>query len=66
MAETDWQTELAGLLAEKGHSPPEVEKIMARVLVHESELQLDSVMDSIGEGRFDLTAIIAEALNDSK
>lgn len=62
MADTDWQTELAEMLAEKGHTPAEIEKIMARVRIYESELQLDSVMDSIGNGRFDLAAIIAEAL----
>lgn len=62
MVESDWQTELAGLLAEKGHSPKEVEKIIARVRKYETEMQLDSVMDSIDSGRFDLAAIIEEAL----
>ncbi|MGE0760490.1 MAG: hypothetical protein AB7F89_13435 [Pirellulaceae bacterium] len=62
MAETDWQTELSGLLAEKGHTPEEVQKIMARIRQYESQVQLDSIMDSIDGGRFDLAAIISEAL----
>lgn len=64
MADDNWQTELAGLLAEKGHTPEEIQKIVARVQKYDSELRLDSVMDSIAGGRFDLSAMIAEALKD--
>jgi hypothetical protein len=62
MTESDWQSDLAGMLAEKGHTPAEVQKIVARVQQYENEMQVDSVMDSIDAGRFDLAAIIKEAL----
>jgi hypothetical protein len=61
MSEGDWQQELTNMLAEKGHTPKEIDKIVARMKKYESELQVDSVMDSIDAGRFDLAAIIAEA-----
>ena len=62
MDETDWETELADLLADKGHNAKEIQKIIARMRQYEVEMQVDSVMDSIDAGRFDLAAIIAEAL----
>ena len=62
MAESDWEAELAEMLAEKGHSSTEVQKIVDRVRQYEVEMQVDSVMDSIDAGRFDLAAIIKEAL----
>lgn len=64
MAESDWETELAELLADKGHNSREIQKIIARVRQFEVEMQVDSVMDSIDAGRFDLAAIIAEALRE--
>jgi hypothetical protein len=63
MAESDWQSELTELLEDKGHSPREIEKIVDKMRQYEAELQVDSVMDSIDAGRFDLAAIIQEALN---
>ena len=62
MDETDWEDELADMLSEKGHNSKEIQKIIARMRRYESEMQVDSVMDSIDAGRFDLAAIIAEAL----
>ena len=48
--------------AENGHSDDDVAKIMQRVMRYESDMQLDSVMASIGDGTLDLTAIVREAL----
>jgi hypothetical protein len=62
MSESDWQADLTEMLVEKGHSENEIHKIIQRVKEYESELQIDSVMDSIDAGRFDLSAIIKEAL----
>ncbi len=64
MAESDWETELTELLGGKGHSSNEIQRIIARVRQYEVETQIDSVMDSIDAGRFDLAAIIAEALRE--
>jgi len=64
MDETDWETELSGLLAAKGHNTKEIQKIIGRVREYEVEMQVDSVMDSIDAGRFDLAAIIREALGE--
>ena len=61
-AESGWQEELAALLRENGHSDDDVAKIMQRVMRYESDMQLDSVMASIGDGTLDLTAIVREAL----
>ena len=62
MNDKDWQEELAEFLAERGHNTSEVERIMDRVRQYEAEVQLDSVMDSIAGGSFDIGSIIAEAL----
>ena len=56
--------ELVQLLKERGHSPEEIKKILARVRHYEKELQYDSVMDSIGAGRLNLDGLIREALGD--
>jgi hypothetical protein len=64
MDETDWESDLADLLSSKGHNAKEIQKIVARVRQYETEMQVDSVMDSIDAGRFDLAAIIAEALRE--
>jgi hypothetical protein len=61
-AGSGWQEELAALLRENGHSDEELAKIMQRVRRYESEMQLDSVMASIGDGSLDLAAIVREAL----
>jgi hypothetical protein len=64
MAASDWREELAEMLAEKGYSQPDIEKIIQQIGRRESETQVDSIMDSIDSGSFDLAAIIAEALKE--
>ncbi|MFT5092783.1 MAG: hypothetical protein ACI8P0_001169 [Planctomycetaceae bacterium] len=52
------------LKTEKGHSDLEVEKIMLHLRHYEENTKLNSVMESIGSGSLNLTAIIAQALSD--
>jgi hypothetical protein len=49
-------------LSRKGHSPEEVDKILAQLQKYDREMNIDSVMDSIGQGTFNLQKIIDEAL----
>ena len=51
-------------LKERGHTPEEIDKIMARVHQFDEKTQHDSVMDSIGAGRMNLDAFIKGALKD--
>ena len=62
MDDSAWQTDLKEMLAEKGHTDQEIQKIMSRVKDYEGQMQLESIMASIDAGSFDLSAIIAEAL----
>lgn len=56
--------ELTRMLREMGHDDIEVQKITARLRRYEKEMQLDSIMDSIGKDGFDLDALIREALEE--
>jgi hypothetical protein len=58
----DEYNEVTELLKEMGHSDFEIQKIMARLRRYEKEMQLDSIMDSIGQDGFDLDALIQEAI----
>jgi len=52
------------LKTEKGHSDLEVEKIILHLRHYEENTKLNSVMESIGSGSLNLTAIITQALSD--
>jgi hypothetical protein len=52
------------LKTEKGHSDLEVEKIILHLRHYEENTKLNSVMESIGSGSLNLTAIIHQALGD--
>ena len=54
--------ELEQLLFSRGHTSEEIVRIIQRVRIYEKEAQLDSVMDSIGNGTLNLGVLIAEAL----
>ena len=62
MTEKNEYVELTDYLKTLGHSAYEIDLILARVRQYEVETQHDSIMDSIGNGRLNLTAIINEAL----
>jgi hypothetical protein len=64
MADRDQYAELTEYLRSDGHTDAEIETILARVRKYERETQLDSIMDSIGNGTFDLDALIKEALGE--
>ena len=64
MANEHEYLELVDYLRGLGQTDAEIEKILARVRQYEVETQQDSIMDSIGNGTFDLTALIKEALGE--
>lgn len=62
----DEYVQLSDFLRERGHSELEIQKIVAHVRKYEADTQLYSVMDSIADGRLNLTGIIEEALGDGE
>jgi hypothetical protein len=64
MVESHEYDELVEYLRAEGHSQREIDKILERVAQYERETQLDSLMDSIGNGSLDLPALIKEALGE--
>ncbi len=56
--------ELVGWLTERGHSPEEIAKILAKVEQYDAETVSGSIFDSIDSGDFDIAAIIDEALGE--
>jgi hypothetical protein len=65
MADRHEYDELTEYLRGLGQTEVEIEKILARVRQYEFETQHDSIMDSIGNGTFDLAALIKDALAES-
>jgi hypothetical protein len=65
MAQPHEYDELTEYLRGLGQTDAEIDKILARVRQYEVETQHDSIMDSIGNGTFDLAALIKEALGDN-
>jgi hypothetical protein len=65
MSEPHEYQELSEYLRVEGYSEAEIKSILARVRRYEFEMQHDSVMDSIGNGTFDLAALIKEALEEA-
>ncbi len=57
--------ELVGWLTERGHSPEEIAKILAKVEQYDAETVSGSIFDSIDSGDFDIAAIIEEALGEN-
>ncbi len=62
MSDQSPQEALVAWLQQKGHSPEEIDKILERLSQYDREMNVDSVMDSIAHGSFDLQSIIDEAL----
>lgn len=62
----DPYAELKEYLRGLGQSDAEIEKILSRVKQYENETQHDSIMDAIGCGEIDLTALMKEALGESQ
>ena len=51
-------------LAERGHSPDEIEKIKQHLAKLNDEMYHDSIFDSIASGQIDIDAIVKEALGE--
>ena len=66
MPDANQYDELTEYLRGLGQTDAEIEKILARVRQYEVETQHDSIMDSIGNGTFDLAALIKEALGENE
>jgi hypothetical protein len=49
-------------LQEQGHSPAEVDKIMAKVAEYDAQTLHESIFDSISSGTIDIEKIVREAL----
>lgn len=64
MEKEDDYAEVSEWLRQRGHTTEEIVKILARVQRYETETQLDSVMDSIGNGHIDMDQLIKEALEE--
>lgn len=64
MATNPEYQELTNYLRGLGQSDPEIELILARVRQYEIEMQQDSIMDAIGNGSLDLSALIKEVLGE--
>jgi hypothetical protein len=64
MADPNEYAELTEYLRGLGQTDAEIELILARVRQYEFETQQDSIMDSIGNGTFDLAALIKDALGE--
>ena len=62
MTADDTEQSLIEWLTQRGHTPDDIEKILKRLRQYDREMNVDSVMDSIGKGSFDLQSIIDEVL----
>ena len=58
------QQELISWLKEQGHTPAEVEQILAKVAQYDQQTLHESIFDSIDRGDFNLGKIIEEALGE--
>jgi hypothetical protein len=56
--------ELVTWLTERGHTPDEIAKILAKVADYDARTINESIFDSIDTGDFDLSSLIKEALGD--
>ena len=62
--ELEKQAELIGWLEQQGHTPEQIEKIMAKVAEYDKKTMHESVFDSISDGSFDISKLIEEALGE--
>jgi hypothetical protein len=60
------QQELVEWLREQGHTPVQIDKILAKVAEYDARTLHESIFDSINRGDFNIGAIIREALGDDE
>ena len=58
--------ELVAWLTERGHSPEEIAKILAKLAEYDAQTTHESIFDSIETGDFDIAAAIKAALEVEK
>jgi hypothetical protein len=56
--------QLIAWLQEQGHTPAEVDKIMAKVSEYDAQTLHESIFDSISSGSIDIEKIVREALGE--
>ncbi|MDZ4657464.1 MAG: hypothetical protein SH868_07770 [Bythopirellula sp.] len=61
MSETQ-HAQLIAWLEDQGHTPAEIEKIMAKVAEYDAQTLHESIFDSISSGTIDIEALVKEAL----
>jgi len=64
MAESSSHDAVVEWLRRKGHSQEEIDKIIKKLRQYDRETNVDSVMDSIAAGTFNLQQIVDEALGN--
>lgn len=57
--------QLVSWLEDQGHTPQEIEKVLAKVAEYDKKTVHESVFDSIDSGAVDLAAIVREALAET-
>ena len=60
-----YHLEITQWLADRGHAPDAIEKIMKRLEQYDAQTVRDALFDSIETGGFDIEAVIQEALEES-
>lgn len=56
--------ELIAWLEEQGHTPAEIEKVMAKVAEYDAHTVRESIFDSINSGTIDIAEFVREALKE--
>ncbi|MFI4876160.1 MAG: hypothetical protein ACIALR_12505 [Blastopirellula sp. JB062] len=65
MSQLEQYPELTEFLRSRGHSDAEIELILAELHRKDEDVMVDSIMDSIDAGDFDIDAIIKSALGEN-
>jgi hypothetical protein len=57
-------TELIAWLEGQGHTPAEIEKVLAKVAEYDAQTVRESIFDSINSGTIDIAEFVREALEE--
>ncbi len=63
MSEPNRHAQLVTWLEDQGHTPDDIERILAKLQAYDKQTAHESIFDSISAGHFDLQKIIDEALS---
>jgi hypothetical protein len=56
--------QLIAWLEDQGHTPAEIEKILAKVAEYDAQTLHESIFDSISSGTIDIAKLVREALDN--